>query len=154
MTEQLPEDVLNFLEASALDHLEGEAHRLFEKYKPQPKTLADRFDIQWTRYIVDKAGDKMTEVSAPNGMPVDERGWGYEGSSVGDLHVWPEVEGIDPREPLNDSWQIRRRSDIPEDWDFAWHDGLRTHGERKRDSLDQVPMRAIMFCRPPKSDQT
>ena len=153
MTEQLPEDVLNFLEASALDHLEGEAHRLFERYKPQPKTLADRFDIQWTRYIVDKAGDKMTEVSAPNGMPVDERGWGYEGSSVGDLHVWPEVEGIDPSELLNNGYQIRAFLDVPDNWHIAVKGGELIEVVPKIKFAVASGWPGIVFCRPPESDQ-
>lgn len=154
MTE-LPEDVIAYLEERTSGSRSEDpeiAEALLAKYKPQPKTLADRFDIKWTRYIVDKAGDRMVEVSSPNGMPVDERGWAYDRSSLGDVHVWPEVEGIDPRELLNDGWQIRCRKDIPKDWDFAWQGDHGIHGDRKGTRLSDVPMHAVMFCRPPESD--
>ena len=111
MTE-LPEDIIDYLtwlereRLSNSDATTQQAGQLLAKYKPEPKTLADRFDIKWTRYIVDKSGDLILEVFSPNGVPVDERGLAYERSSVGEIHVWPEVDGIDPRELLNNGYII------------------------------------------------
>ena len=155
MTDQLPEDVIDYLlKMEALqgfpDRSESNLGRLLAKYAPQPKTLADYGPIRWQRTF-----------KLPNQSYDD---WSLESMNEGDglvdvlpedpdrLVPWPEVEGIDPRELLNNGWQIRCRRDIPEDWDFAWQGDYGINGSSNGTSLQGVPMHAIMFCRPPESD--
>ena len=157
MTE-LPEDVIRFLRPIAvlgeIDHTPDSAvaQQLLAKYAPQPKTVADRFDIQWTRYIFEIPGEELIEASWPDGLTIDERGLAFDKSDVGELHVWPEVEGIDPRELLNNGWQIRRWLDVPQDWSFAFVSERGVEPSRMwRADIPATP-NVIVFCRPPESD--
>ena len=161
MTE-LPEDVIDYLREMFNDRHASprgstSAGMLLEKYKPESKTLADMSgNIIWTRAHIEHEDDDeaCAEFNRPQGLYVDSSGLATDDRLSDDdrLVPWPKVEGIDPRELLNDDWQIRCRRDIPEDWDFAWQGDYGINGSSNGTSLQGVPMHAIMFCRPPESD--
>ena len=65
--------------------------------------------------------------------------------------MWPEVEGINPSELLNDGWQIRRWNDVPAGWPTAT---LAADGEIRNGYAICVSPDSffLVFCRPPESN--
>ena len=66
---------------------------------------------------------------------------------------FPEVEGIDLRELLNDGWQIRTWRDVPVGWLVAYADG----GGVVFSTITGNPARyasILVFCRPWEGDES
>ena len=142
MTEQLPEDVIAYLEERTSGSRSEDpdiAEALLSKYAPKPKTLADMGgSLAWDRRYF--RGD------GTNPFVEHEHEAGVDGVP------WPEVEGIDPRELLNNGWQIRRWLDVPQDWSFAFVSERGVEPSRMwRADIPATP-NVIVFCRPPESD--
>lgn len=160
---ELPEDVI-----SALTHLSNgdganEATQLsrdlLAKYAQKPATLDERFDITWERTITDNFGDTCTESDHVDGLKVTAKNFAYrldgnEGS-VGSLMEWPEIDGIDPRELLNDGWLVQKRLLVPDGYDIAYSVSTTDSGHKRVGTFQpdwHAPDALIVFCRPPEGD--
>ena len=109
MTDQLPDDVLEYLRRHAYPGF-GSAKRLLDKYAPAPKEMSDVYEVRYERVAVDMYGIRFREANHPDG--VNGMAWPDDGGVCGLLnHGWElkesdRVEGLDiydPRAPL-DPW--------------------------------------------------
>ena len=110
---ELPDDVIEMLTHLSNGHGASESTRmsrdLLAKYATEPETLADHGTIGWTRTWTNSEGSHGTSYEG-----------GPEFHLFGKVIPWPAIEGIDPRDLLNDGWQIRRVGDPEVDgWEYA-----------------------------------
>ena len=152
MTEQLPEDVVKFLEVAAfgddMTHM-NEAIGLLQKYLPEAETLDLYGPIKWQRTF--KLPGQSYDDWSPESM---NEGGGLVDVLPDDddrLVPWPKIEGIDPRSLLNNGWQIRTMYDVPSGWAIAGSFDGSDIGDFYFANVKHV-VNGIVFCRPPESD--
>lgn len=146
----LPDDVLTELQY-ALTEIIGKAsmveraelgQALIDKYTPKPETLADHGTITWTRLFEPSIGrDHLIEKLARD----------YRDPPLIDgIEVpWPEVEGINPADLLNDGWQLRAHGDVPKGWWVLLFNAKRETYKGKNLTIHPD---VVVVCCPPQTE--
>ena len=81
-------------------------------------TLADYSDgVRWDMVYSEPDRTNWLRSKSINGINIDESG---HYSTKYSLTPWPEIVGIDPRDLLNDGWQIRKWDDVPDEWEIMY----------------------------------
>lgn len=143
----LPDDVVEVLKTVTVQpdgHLDPDIAELLDRYRKGPRPLEGEF--QWVRRYV-----------APSGFTFIEGGHPKIRDRPGDdFQPWPDLEGIDPAELLNDGWQIRPWNQVPIDWQICGYDKNPwrfTKACVKANDNWEVPHVLRVFCRPPRDHQ-
>ena len=138
--ETLPEDVLEILHGIrrydlAPSHLDDMANAALQKYGIKSLASAPG-SLKWDRqYYRGDGTDAFLEQEYRGGV---------------DGIPWPEIEGIDPRDLINDGWIVQKWCEVPEGHEIAM--SLTRNGKHMavHAMLDQHDHKAvIVFCRPP-----
>ncbi len=150
----LPEDILQLLDdvesefaATRTDYsdVRRRVNLARDKYRPKPETLADHgTGVRWTRvWWKGDGSDAVAFDNHPDGLYCSTL------TNKRPITPWPEIEGINPAELLNDGWQLRQKQDIPK----GWHAAFDRIGSAKLVENTAYP-HLIVFCRAPQGEDT